>query len=120
MLLAVYVERINPGEFGVAQPWYYIFKQIYSKQKTTSDVTPIDPLQNFRGKNVIVNNTNHWIDSNPVANGIRPSISTINLTKVSYMICFEIIYYFFFRNLDNLKQFQIYQFSFIWVKCAHC
>ncbi|CAF1026567.1 unnamed protein product [Didymodactylos carnosus] len=26
MLLAIYVERINPGEFGVAQPWTYLFR----------------------------------------------------------------------------------------------
>lgn len=83
MLLAVYVERINPGEFGVAQPWYFVFKQICSKQKTTSDVVPFDPFQNLRSGNSTINTVNHWIDSNPVANGIRPSISTINLTKVS-------------------------------------
>ncbi|CAF1572936.1 unnamed protein product, partial [Didymodactylos carnosus] len=26
MLLAIYVERVSPGEFGIAQPWNYLFK----------------------------------------------------------------------------------------------
>ncbi len=84
MLLAVYVERINPGEFGVAQPWYFVFKKMCFKQTTMSLVTPSNSLQNHGKMNITVNTTNHWIDSNPIANGIGPSISTINLTKVSY------------------------------------
>jgi hypothetical protein len=86
MLLAVYIERINPGEFGVAQPWYFVFKQIYSKQKTLSLITPVDTLQNLGKTNTTVNTTNHWIDSSPVVNGVSPSISTINLTKVSLIL----------------------------------
>jgi hypothetical protein len=86
MLLAVYVERINPGEFGVAQPWYFVFKQMCFKEKTTSDVAPFDPVQNHHRTNT-GNINNPWIDSNPMANGIYPCISTINLTKVSYIIC---------------------------------
>ncbi len=86
MLLAVYVERINPGEFGVAQPWYYVFKKICFKQTTMSVVTPFNSFKNHDKKNIAVNTTNHWIDSNPISNGMCPSISTINLTKVSYVM----------------------------------
>jgi len=84
MLLAVYVERINPGEFGVAQPWYFVFKKMCFKQ--TTPVTPFNSLQNYGKMNITVNTTNHWIDSNPISNGICPSISTVNLTKVSYVM----------------------------------
>lgn len=37
--LAIYVERINPGEFGVPQPWNYIFKRTYWRP---SAVSPAD------------------------------------------------------------------------------
>ncbi len=86
MLLAVYVERINPGEFGVAQPWYFIFKQIGCRQKNITVVKSFNSIQNINETNGIVNTDNHWIDLNPVVNETCPSISIINLTKVRYVI----------------------------------
>jgi hypothetical protein len=83
MLLAVYVERINPGEFGVAQPWYFVFKQICCKQKSMSTIAPTDSLQNFDETNHIIHTTNHWIELDRSVNERSPSVSTINLTKVS-------------------------------------
>ncbi len=81
MLLAVYVERINPGEFGVAQPWYYVFKNICFKRKTMSAIAPLDSSQSLNETYPTIGTTNHWIDSNPVVSTTSPSISTINLTK---------------------------------------
>ena len=69
MLLAVYVERINPGEFGVAQPWYYPFQNLCCKPQRVTTVSPIHT------------SVNHWIDPNPVVRGTLPSASTNNLTK---------------------------------------
>ncbi len=82
MLLAVYVERINPGEFGVAQPWYYVFKKMCFKQTTISAITPLNYSQNLsKTDGTIVTTTSHWIDLKPVNNDTSPSISIINLTK---------------------------------------
>jgi ABC-type glutathione transport system ATPase component len=82
MLLAVYVERINPGEFGVAQPWNYVFKRMCSKQKTISTVTPFASSQSINKIDLTIPTTpNHWIDSDPINGDIAPSISIINLTK---------------------------------------
>lgn len=89
MVLAVYIERINPGEFGVAQPWYYIFKKMCcccSNKNMTSDVTPMGAGQNLPQVDMPVSPNNHWIDADPVVNGMHPSISTINLTKVRYIL----------------------------------
>ena len=74
MLLAVYVERINPGEFGVAQPWYYPFRKFCCKPQTNTTISPARRSSDF-------DTANHWIDPNPVIRGTLPSVSTINLTK---------------------------------------
>jgi len=58
ILLAIYVERINPGEFGVAQKWNYLFKKSYWKRSSTSSVQPSDAQQNSP------RNGNHWIEMN--------------------------------------------------------
>jgi ATP-binding cassette subfamily A (ABC1) protein 3 len=42
LLLAIYIERINPGEFGVSQSWNYLFKRSYWKSQATSTVQPLN------------------------------------------------------------------------------
>jgi hypothetical protein len=86
MILAVYVERINPGEFGIAQPWYFVFKQICYKQKRIVTGTPFNSLQNSNQTNNTVNTANQWIDLKSMVNEMRPSISIMNLTKVRFII----------------------------------
>jgi ATP-binding cassette subfamily A (ABC1) protein 3 len=88
MLLAVYIERINPGEFGVAQPWYYIFKQVGCRQKRTSAIVPVDSPQENTSAKISTSDgiVNHWIDLDPVVRDIRPSVSAINLSKVRFAI----------------------------------
>ncbi|CAF3997885.1 unnamed protein product [Rotaria sp. Silwood2] len=42
MLLAIYIERINPGEFGVAQPWNYLFRKSFWNPRKSSTIEPSD------------------------------------------------------------------------------
>jgi hypothetical protein len=95
MLLAVYVERINPGEFGVAQPWYFIFQKVCCKQKNMSTVIPVDSLHNLDKTNNKIGAATHWIELDSMVNGMSPSVSTINLTKVSWVISQNYILIYF-------------------------
>ena len=55
IFLAIYIERINPGEFGVAQSWNYLFKKSYWKPRT------IQSLEFQEDSSAI---ENHWIEMN--------------------------------------------------------
>ncbi len=76
ILLAVYIERVNPGEFGVAQSWNYLFKKSYWKPRTTSqslefqeDSSPIE---------------NRWIEVNSrEKKKFSPALIIDHLTKVN-------------------------------------
>jgi len=74
LILAIYVERINPGEFGVAQPWNYLFKKSYWTSKATSTIEPIQYNEVY-GNNV-------WVELNPIVKSKEPSLSISHLTKV--------------------------------------
>ncbi|CAF1240137.1 unnamed protein product [Adineta steineri] len=78
MLLAVYVERINPGEFGVSQPWNYLFKKSYW---TSSTIRPSDVENNLDMVNDRSSNANHWIELNTIGKKKTPAMSIDHLNK---------------------------------------
>ncbi|CAF1270633.1 unnamed protein product [Didymodactylos carnosus] len=72
IFLAVYVERVHPGAFGVARPWNYLFQR-----KNNKKIKPVPqnglksvPLKMFNEK---------WIESKP-SSGVS-GVSIQNLTK---------------------------------------
>ena len=77
---AIYVERINPGEFGVARPFYYIFPTCCCKKKETAAISPVEnPMRSTSG----TERENGWIELNPLGPHRRATVTTHNLTKVS-------------------------------------
>ena len=88
MLLAIYVERVNPGEFGVAQPWNYLFKLAYWKPKKKSSKSKGFYSINLDGQNDENVKTNHWIEQKRYSRRVEPILTVKNLTKVkeSYFI----------------------------------
>jgi hypothetical protein len=83
LLLAIYIERINPGEFGVAQPWNYLFKKSYWKPRATSTVQPFDNDERAASKTREINSNNQWIELNKMKNTKNPSLTISHLTKVN-------------------------------------
>ncbi|CAF2548505.1 unnamed protein product [Rotaria sp. Silwood2] len=80
--LAMYVERVNPGEFGVSQPWNYLFKKSYWKPHATSIVQPLDSNDRLTHKNDGIYGSNGWIELNSMTNTINnPSLTVSHLTK---------------------------------------
>jgi hypothetical protein len=79
LFLAIYIERINPGEFGVSQSWNYLFKRSYWKSQATSTVQPLNgddkPVNQKNGNN-------NWIELNSMVGMKNPSVIVSNLTKV--------------------------------------
>ncbi|CAF1607738.1 unnamed protein product, partial [Adineta ricciae] len=69
LLLAIYIERIHPGEFGTAKEWNYFFK-CSSKAKTNDE----ESNQND-------NNTNHSSELYSMNKTKIPLIKISNLTK---------------------------------------
>ena len=86
LLLAIYVERINPGGFGVAQPWNYLFKKTYWKPQATATVQPSDRIENLSNKVDAARGHNHWIEANPVTSLENPSLTISHLTKVIILL----------------------------------
>ncbi|CAF4226347.1 unnamed protein product, partial [Rotaria sordida] len=80
MFLAIYLEHINPGEFGISQPWNYLFKKSYWKPST---VRPIGIENNNFSKinNNGISNENHWIELNSIENDKKPTMTINHLTK---------------------------------------
>jgi hypothetical protein len=83
LLLAIYVERVNPGEFGVSQPWNYIFKKSYWKPHESSTVRPFDSVERPGSKTNGDVANNHWIEMSSTAGMKSPSVTVSHLTKVS-------------------------------------
>jgi ATP-binding cassette subfamily A (ABC1) protein 3 len=99
LLLAIYVERVNPGEFGVAQSWNYIFKKSYWKPQATSSVRPGSSDEGPRYQNGGIRpmssngepgyqnggifSHNHWIELNPMTSMKNLSLTVSHLTKVN-------------------------------------
>jgi ATP-binding cassette subfamily A (ABC1) protein 3 len=92
LLLAIYIERINPGEFGVAQPWNYLFKKSYWKPYATSTVHPLNTNGTLANQNGGLHSQNHWIQLNPIKKTKNPSVTISHLTKVNdYMFLFSVL-----------------------------
>jgi ATP-binding cassette subfamily A (ABC1) protein 3 len=83
LLLAIYIERINPGEFGVAQPWNYLFKKSYWKPRATATVRPLHNNEKAENKNDEIYGNNDWVELNPMMNMKNPSLTVSHLTKVN-------------------------------------
>ncbi len=83
LLLAIYVERINPGEFGIAQSWNYLFKKSYWKPQATATVQPVESYPKSPSRNSSAYSRNHWIESNPTSHVKSPSLTVSHLTKVN-------------------------------------
>lgn len=83
LFLAIYVERVNPGEFGVSQPWNYLFKKSYWRPHATSAVQPFDSIERPSNKTNGAVANNHWIETNSTKGMTSPSVTVSHLTKVS-------------------------------------
>ncbi|CAF0922953.1 unnamed protein product [Adineta ricciae] len=86
LLLAIYVERINPGEFGVSQSWNYLFKQSYWNSKATSTVEPLSSHAQFMNGDVVTEK-NCWIEMNSAKKMKNPSLTVSHLTKKYGKFC---------------------------------
>ena len=82
LLLAIYIERVNPGEFGVAQPWNYFFKKSYWNPRATAAVQPANMGETQRNKSDGIYGSNQWIELNSMSNKKSPSLTVSQLTKV--------------------------------------
>jgi hypothetical protein len=82
LLLAIYIERINPGEFGVSQSWNYLFKRSYWKSLATSNVRPLNGHDKPVNEKNVINFSNNWIELSSVMNLKNPSVTISHLTKV--------------------------------------
>ncbi|CAF0848696.1 unnamed protein product [Rotaria sordida] len=79
--LAIYIERINPGEFGVSQSWNYLFKKSYWKPHSTPTVQPFDNNDRLTHKKDGIYGSECWIELNSIKNTISPSLTISHLTK---------------------------------------
>jgi ATP-binding cassette subfamily A (ABC1) protein 3 len=85
-LLAIYVERVNPGEFGIPQPWNYLFKKSYWKPQATSAIQPFDSVERPPSKKNGTVSNNHWIEMSSIMGMKSPSVTVSHVTKVSKLI----------------------------------
>ncbi|CAF4761381.1 unnamed protein product [Rotaria magnacalcarata] len=76
--LAIYVERLNPGEFGVAQRWNYLFQKSYWKP---SIVSPIDSDDDFNIVNNGVSKGSNWMELDQVEQKKSPTMRINHLNK---------------------------------------
>ncbi len=73
--LAIYVERLYPGEFGVPQPWNYLFKKSYRKSSRVG-LADIDKISNGIPKR------SSWIELDQVETKKNPAMKINHLNKV--------------------------------------
>ncbi|CAF2897084.1 unnamed protein product [Rotaria sp. Silwood2] len=80
MILAIYIERINPGEFGISQPWNYLCKKGDRKSPQASAVKQTEINKN---KDKVESNleNNRWIESSSLTNTKLPVLSINHMTK---------------------------------------
>ncbi len=83
LLLAIYIERVNPGEFGVAQPWNYLFKKSYWRPQATAVVQPVGTNEKAANKNDGIYGSDQWIELNSISNNKSASVTISHLTKVN-------------------------------------
>ncbi|CAF4073177.1 unnamed protein product, partial [Rotaria sp. Silwood2] len=79
-ILAIYIERINPGEFGISQPWNYLCKKGDRKSPQASAVKQTEINKN---KDKVESNleNNRWIESSSLTNTKLPVLSINHMTK---------------------------------------
>ena len=78
VFLATYVERVNPGEFGIAQPWNYLFKKSYWNSSSSSAIQPSEIEERASVSE------NHWIEIEPPEKKkVAPTMTINHLTKVT-------------------------------------
>lgn len=125
--LAIYVERVNPGEFGIAQPWYYLFKKSYWKPQVSASVQPFDEKFQKHRASLANDAQNHWVEvkGRPGSAGEESaSLMISHVTKVRsslFKSASTILFHMHsFRNLANLLLCQIYHWISTKVKYAHC
>lgn len=77
LVLAVYVERINPGEFGVAQPWYFLFTKAYWRPTSTNST--IEPSDKDAAAAIT---DGQWLEMKPTGDQVAPVMKISHLNKV--------------------------------------
>lgn len=72
LAIAMYVEQVRPGEFGVAKPWYFLFQKEFwiEKQVNASDVD----------QNGVENQSSKFFEAEPTSS--KAGIQIKNLRKV--------------------------------------
>ena len=122
MFLAIYVERINPGEFGVAQPWYYLFTKSFWCSKAKHNVQPVDDFRlekmhpNVHNEQIV----NHWIEIDTLVQKKKPTVVIYQLNKVRTSVGAIIKLNCLFRNSAKFKLLLIYHLISIMEKYVHC
>ena len=74
LLLAEFVERINPGEYGVPQPWNYLFRRSYWQPRSQSEIRPTE---------ISEHELNPWIELPTKESEHQLAVSVMHLSKVS-------------------------------------
>ncbi|UJR36716.1 hypothetical protein I4U23_029432 [Adineta vaga] len=87
LLLAIYVERVNPGEFGVSQSWNYLFKRSYWTPHATSTVQPLANNDHHHANGGVMSGKDCWFEMNQKMNMKSPSLTVSHLTKKYGKFC---------------------------------
>lgn len=81
LLLAVYVERLNPGEFGVSQPWNYLCKR--SRRQSSRVRNQNRDIENgYAEAGNGSSHKNHWLELSRSDRHKNPAMSIDCLNKV--------------------------------------
>ena len=118
--LAIYVERLNPGEFGVSQPWNYLCKRSNWRSSTIRpETSSIDKDLPRNGNGA--GHENHWLELTRQDRKKQPAMTINHLNKV---ISFPLLEHPFiicmFRNLANSMLSPTCHSTSTKVKYAHC
>lgn len=116
MVLAVYIERINPGQFGVSQPFYYI---CYRRRKTSPEPPIVysrdhNIRSTSRSHNKVCAEPNHWIEMDSTYNKTsnNPLLRIKHLTKVSYLITFLFCFFLLALSIEIRSINSCFRFFF--------
>ena len=117
--LAIYVERLNPGEFGVAQPWNYLCKRSKWKGSTIRPETSnIDKDLGRNGNGAAPEN--HWLELTRQDRKKQPAMTIDHLNKVTLSFFQEhVLISCLFRNSANSMLSLISRLTSTKVKCVH-
>ncbi|CAF4744310.1 unnamed protein product [Rotaria sp. Silwood1] len=84
MILAVYIERVNPGQFGISQPFYY---PCFPRNKKNSSTVSISDYEenvwsSMNKTKTKIHEHNHWIEMDSNTDKVCPLMRIKHLTKV--------------------------------------